>query len=217
MNRISYSTILLLTVLHVAYVISDYTSTQWLIMNDPSGIANEANPLARVLYSYYGLAGMIAAKSMVYLAIAGMTIFIEARYQKSRGVRILKELTLLALIGYSLAVVVNNSLAIFAISAMKDAAISTWMVKTYGILLSITLTALISLVLFSKSHRKAIEVTMAVAFLLLPIWILDRFYPLVFQSYWTMMLFSGGLLAIIAFVLLLQNKFKVTSASLSLH
>jgi hypothetical protein len=119
------------------------------------------------------------------------------------------------LIGYSLAVVVNNSLAIFVIGAMKDAQISLWMVKTYGILFSITLTALISLSYFSKSHRKAIEITMAVAFLLLPIWVMDKFYPLVFQSHWSVMLFSGGLLAILTFVMLLQSKFKATSRSLS--
>ena len=215
MDKISHSTILLLTLLYVAYVVSDYTTTQWLIASDPAGIANEANPLAVLLYSYYGLAGMLAAKSLVYLGIALTAIFIEARYQAYRGVKILKELTLLALIGYSLAVVVNNSLAVFVIGAMKDAAISLWMVKTYGILFSITLTALISLSYFSKSHRNAIEVTMAVAFLLLPIWVLDKFYPLMFQSYWSIMLFSGGLLAILTFVLLLQNKFRATSKSLS--
>ncbi len=209
-GKISHSTILLLALLYMAYVASDYISTQWLIANDPAGIANETNPLARLLYNYYGLAGMLAAKSIVYLGIAFTTVVIEARYEKSNRIKLLKELTLLALIGYSLVVVVNNSLAVFVIGAIHDPAISTWMVKTYGILFSITLTALISLSYFAKSHRRAIEVIMAVTFLLLPIWILDKFYPLVFQSYWSTIIFSGGLVTILAAILLLQNKFRAT-------
>jgi hypothetical protein len=91
------------------------------------------------------------------------------------------------------------------------------MVKTYGVLLSVTLTALVSLAYFSKAHRRAIEVTLAVGFLLLPIWVLDKFYPLVFQSYWSMMIFSGGLVSILATVLILQNKFRATAKTLPLN
>lgn len=215
MNKISHSTILLLSIFYVAYVVTDYTTTQWLIANDPNGISNEANPLARFLYGYFGLAGMLGAKSLIYLAIALTTIFIEARYQQYRHIRILKELTILALIGYSLAVVVNNSLAVFVISALKDSTVALWMVKTYGIILSLTLTALISLSYFSKSHRKGIEIVLTVAFLLMPIWVLDKFYPLIFESYLSISVFIGGLLAVITVVLLLQSKFKVTAKSLS--
>jgi|GEM_PF-3151488 len=217
MQGISHSTILLLTVLYVAYVASDYISTSWLISNDPAGIANETNPLAYFLYNYHGLAGMLVAKSIVYLAIALTTITIEARYERQYGIKRWKDLTLLALLGYSLVVVVNNSLAVFVIGAIHDPAISVWMVKTYGVLLSITLTALVSLAYFSKAHRRAIEVTLAVGFLLLPIWVLDKFYPLVFQSYWSMMIFSGGLVSILATVLILQNKFRVTAKTLSFN
>lgn len=217
MHGISHSTILLLTVLYVAYVASDYISTSWLISNDPAGIANETNPLAHFLYNYHGLAGMLVAKSIVYLAIALTTITIEARYERQYGIKRWKDLTLLALIGYSLVVVVNNSLAVFVIGAIHDPSISVWMVKTYGVLLSVTLTALVSLAYFSKAHRRAIEVTLAVGFLLLPIWVLDKFYPLVFQSYWSMMIFSGGLVSILATVLILQNKFRATAKTLPLN
>lgn len=215
MKRISHSTILMLTLLYVAYVVSDYTSTQWLIANDPRGIDNEVNPLAQLLYHKYGLVGMLVAKSSVYMGIALMTVLIETRYQKHNKVKVLKEITILALIAYSLAVVVNNSLAIFALGVVHDPTIASWMVKTYGILFSTTLTSLISLSRFSTSHRNAIELTMAVAFLLLPVWVLDKFYPLAFQSYWSTVLFSGGLLTVMTIVILVQNKFNVTNRCLS--
>lgn len=208
MNRISNSTILLLCILYVAYVVSDYTTTQWLIANDPQGIENETNPLAQILYTSYGIGGMLLAKSLAYVGIALGVIFIESRYHKHSKVKIWKELTILALIGYSLAVVVNNSLAVFHIGATTDPAIAEWMVKTYGIVFSITLTALVSLAYFSKSHRRALEVTIAVAFLLVPIWILDKFYPLVFESFSTMFIFLIGLIAVIGTVLFLQNRLR---------
>ena len=158
MNQISHSTILLLVILYVTYVICDYTTTQWLIANDSAGIANEANPLAKLLYNYYDLAGMLVAKSMAYLTISLTIISIEARYQKSRRTSILKELTLLTLIGYSLAIVVNNSSAILVISAAMAVETSA-LVKTFGIMLSITLTTLISISRISKFQRKDIQVT----------------------------------------------------------
>lgn len=217
MGKIYLSTIVLLTILYVAYVVSDYVSTSWLISNDPAGIENEANPLARVLYDYYGLAGMLASKSMVFLGIAFTTIAIEAKYEKYRKIKFWKEFILLALIAYSLFIVVNNSLAVFVIGALHDPSISVWMVKTYGVLFSITLTALISLCFFSKSYRNAIQITMAVGFLLLPIWVLDKFYPLVFHSYWSMLFVSGALVTILAIILMLQKKFNVTATSLSIR
>lgn len=211
MHRISRSTVFVLVVLYVAYVVSDYTTTQWLIANDPQGIENEVNPLAKHLYRDYGMAGMLAAKSLLYVAIGLTAVFVEASYQSQRKVRIFKELTMLALIAYSLVVVVNNSYAIFVISAAEDPATASWVMKTYGITLSITLTALISISYFSRSHRRAIELTMAVAFLLLPIWLMDKIQPLVFHSYSSIMVFGAGIISTLIVVLLLQHRLATTS------
>jgi len=115
--EIKRSTLILLGILFLSYVVGDYITTAWLIHNDPVGINNESNPVASTLYRTFGHPGLLVVKLAAFIAIGSVVYFVEMKFPWQPRINKLKKLVVLVLIGYSLIVLTNNMYAIFTLSA----------------------------------------------------------------------------------------------------
>lgn len=111
-QEIKRSTLLLLGILFLSYVVGDYLTTLWLINNDPVGITNEANPLMANLYMVLGHPGLLVAKLAAFVAIGSVVYFVEMKFPQQARVNKLKKWILIGLIVYSALIVTNNIYAI---------------------------------------------------------------------------------------------------------
>lgn len=114
-KEIKRSTVILLGILFLSYVIGDYLTTSWLIHNDPVGIANESNPIASTLYHYFGHSALLFVKLAAFLAIGSVVYFVEVTFPHERRLNKLKKWVLIGLIIYSFIIVLNNLSAIIAL------------------------------------------------------------------------------------------------------
>jgi hypothetical protein len=116
LKEIKRSTLVLLGILFLSYVVGDYITTAWLIHNDPVGIDNETNLVASTLYKSFGHPGLLIVKLAAFIAIGGVVYFVEMKFPWQPRINRLKKFVVLALIGYSLVVLANNMYAIFTLS-----------------------------------------------------------------------------------------------------
>ena len=114
-KEIKRSTLILLGILFLFYVVGDYLTTSWLIHNDPVGIDNESNPIASTLYRYFGHPALLMIKLAAFIAIGSVVYFIEIKFPQHARINKLKKGVVLVLIGYSFLIVLNNIYAIFTL------------------------------------------------------------------------------------------------------
>lgn len=112
-GTIKGSTIILLGVFAVPFVIGDYITTTWIINNE-AGIYREVNPFVASLYIDYGHNGLLVAKIATFLMIGAAAYVIDMKF--CRRLDRLKNWAFLALIGFYMLVVLNNTLVIFTLS-----------------------------------------------------------------------------------------------------
>ncbi len=114
-KEIKGSTLLLLGILFLFYVVGDYVTTSWLIHNDPVGISNESNPVAAALYVTLGYPGLLLAKLAAFIAIGIVVYFVEMKFPEQVRLNRLKKWILIILIAYSALIVMNNIYAMFGL------------------------------------------------------------------------------------------------------
>lgn len=135
-----------LLILYVIYVVGDIFTTRWLVLNDPYGIAHEANPIGRLLYTAHGVLGLTVAKVGVFIALTLVVLFTEAKYRDIWWFRELTETTLLGLLSFSTITLMNNSYAIIMINMQvgsSDILALYPVFKGFALLFSILLNTMI--------------------------------------------------------------------------
>ena len=101
--------------LFLLFVILDIFTTQWLILNDPNGIANEANPIGIMLYQTQGLAGLIFPKVVLFSVFAAMTMYFTTRLSHVKWFVEVSQTIVLILTAVSLVTVFNNFLGVLGV------------------------------------------------------------------------------------------------------
>jgi hypothetical protein len=110
--------VITLLFLFMIFVIADVFTTQWLILNSPSGIQDELNPIGITLYRSFGSAGMIFPKIGLFIVFASMTVYFMLKLPHVRWFIEVSEALVLIQIAISLTVTFNNFIAILAVNFM---------------------------------------------------------------------------------------------------
>ncbi len=151
-----YNALFMLLLILIIFVIGDTITTSWLIYNDPSGLSNESNQFAILLYSKYGIGGLLLAKMMFFLPFSTLTIIAESKYHKIKWFHHSTEIILISLIAYSLVIFLNNLIAIIIISAFKGLLSLLQLLPVMNIfiiVLSVTVGAI--LILYDSNFKHA--------------------------------------------------------------
>jgi len=112
-GEIKLSTLILLGAFALPFLIGDYVTTTWLISYEIAGTDIEANPIVASLYGDFGHNGLLMGKLATFLLIGGIVYLIDMKF--CMRLDRLKEWTILALIAFYMAVVLNNMLVIFTL------------------------------------------------------------------------------------------------------
>lgn len=110
---------MLLLFLFLLFVILDIATTQWLILNNPGGIANESNPLGVVLYEQLGFPGLMFPKFGMFIVFASIMIYFTIRFSDISWFVQVSQILVLSQMAVSLVVVFNNFIAIIATLYVK--------------------------------------------------------------------------------------------------
>jgi len=110
-ERLTVVTFLLIT-FYFFYVLGDVATTYLLITHDPQGIEGEGNVFAKKVYRRWGLAGLLAAKLIIYMV--AVTVFFY--FSTSKHLYSLVEIAALFLIAYSIMIFYNNILALMVLA-----------------------------------------------------------------------------------------------------
>ena len=192
-RHIRSEVILTLIIWYGLFGLGDYASTLWLILNDPSGIANEANPAAVMLYTRFGLVGLLAGKVAVFIVFSTLFLILELRYSQVNWFREASESTLLGMIAYSLIVLYNNFLAIIAVQAFKGWMLLIEMSSVVKIgMVAIALALVLSLLKLRGllNSIRSIEAVVGTLAFLVPTFLFDKLFlaiatghPTIFLGY----------------------------------
>ena len=200
---ISKGFLTLLIIWFFIFAVGDLVTTFWLILHDPSGIANEGNPFAVSIYNGGGLLFLLLAKIGVCLVIELIFIMLRSKYSRFSWFRSTLESIILVLICYSLIIIYNNFLCILTIQAyMSPTLLKDLLVTETGMLILSLL--LINLILYggrTKERIMYVEANLAALIFLGPLIVWRSFFqwylreePLFYFAY------LGSVLTILAIV-----------------
>lgn len=195
-------TLVILTVLFVVYVLGDLMTTTWLINNYPSGIVGESNPLGVILFNDQGFGGLIITKILVFIAVSLGAIIIESHYGNDRKMMMVSNFVVLGLMAWSIVVVTNNVLAVYMLSLQEGTPESSFLLRLYITLFSITLVGLIGLPMLLRRSIRVVQAMLAVTVILGPLAFSPKMYDfLLVQSMTNLAIYVASMLGITALML----------------
>jgi len=201
-RSINVQTLVILTVLFAFYVAGDLMTTVWLINRYPGGIEGESNPLGVMLYAGHGIVGLIISKVIVFVAVSVGTIVIEYRYGNSAKMRTVSSLVILGLMAWSIIIVTNNLLVVYLLSLQQGTQESSFLLRLYILLFSITLAGLIGLPMLIRRSLRVVQAMLAAAIILSPLAFSPKIYEfLIVQNILNLIIYVVSMIGITALML----------------
>jgi len=180
--KIKPEIIILLLLFYAFFVIGDVLTTFWLIKYYPGGISGEMNPVAYMLFTKYGYAGMLASKIVFFVVSSTVFILLYMRYGGARWIREALEITILGLTGLSILVIINNIFSILATYIYLYNTPPLWLLKILVFLMTVTVACLGALLLF-KDPVRVVEALLGSIMAMLPLFIWPRLDPMYYLIY----------------------------------
>jgi hypothetical protein len=202
-RSINTQTIIILAVLFAFYVAGDVMTTIWLIERHPKGIAGELNPLGAVLYTGYGLFGIIISKVLVFIVVSVAAMIMEYNYPHDRIVISATRFSILGLMAWSLIAVTVNVLMVYVLSLEQGTGESAFLLRLYVILFSITLAGLIVAPMLVRSSLGIVEIILGGVVILGPLLFSPGLYQhLLAQNVMNMIIYLVSMIGIAAMMIL---------------
>ena len=85
-SQIDKSTLVILAILFLVFVVGDLLTTIWLINNYPGGIEGESNPWGALLFSSKGIVAMIFVKITLFMILSASVIMMEYFYKHDKKI-----------------------------------------------------------------------------------------------------------------------------------
>lgn len=180
--RVKPEIIILLLLFYAFFVTGDVLTTFWLIEYYPGGISGEMNPVAYMIFTAYGYAGMLASKIVFFIASSTVFILLYIRYGGAKWIREALEITILGLTGLSILVIINNLFSIIATYIHLYNMPPIWLLKTLVFMMTVTVACLGALVLF-KDVERVVEAFIGSILAMLPLFIWPRLDPFYYLAY----------------------------------
>jgi len=215
---IDSQTIVILTILFLAFVVGDLTTTIWLINNYPGGIEGESNPWGVLLYNTEGIAGMIFVKLMVFGLLSASAIIMEMFYKHEKNIMRISRYTILGLTGWSLIIVTVNVMIMYMLSMQVQVHEVEFLPKLYGVMFGMIFAFLVILPKFYPKDLKTIQVSLAILTVFFPIAFVPELYQnILLQDSLITVTFFGTIAAIVSIMMIVTNKVYKVKKILSFH
>lgn len=175
---VSKGFLVLLAIWFFIFAVGDLVTTFWLILHDPSGIANEGNPFAVSIYNGGGFLYLLLAKIGVCFIIELAFILSGSKYSRISWFHSALESIILAFICYSLIITYNNFLCILTIQAylsptlLKDLLVT----ETGMLILALILNNILLYLSRTKQKIMYVEANLATLLFLAPLIIWRPFF-----------------------------------------
>lgn len=207
-GNIRVETLIILGVLFCFYVVGDIMTTAWLIDHYPGGIEGESNPLAALIFSGYGLAGLMVSKVFAFILISLCAIMIEFHYGNDRRSMKIRNLMVMGLMGWSIVIITNNVGLTYILSLYQGTPEGTFLLRLYLSLFSIVLAGLIGLPMFTHHGKRIVQAMLAVSIIFGPLAFSPQMYEfLLAENPLNFIIYGISMLGITALMLFSSERF----------
>lgn len=217
-SQIDKSTLVILAILFLVFVVGDLLTTIWLINNYPGGIEGESNPWGALLFSSKGIVAMIFVKITVFMILSASVIMMEYFYKHDKKIMRISHYVIIGLTGWSLIIVTVNVMIMYLLSMQGGMHESEFLPKLYGVLFGMIFAFFIILPKFYPSDLKTIQITLSILTVFFPIAFVPEIYQnILIQDTLVTITFFGTIAAMISVMIIITNRLYKVKQILSFH
>jgi hypothetical protein len=203
-----------LFVWYLLYVLIDVVTTLWLIQNSPLGISGERDPLALAYYQSFGTAGLLLGKLLFFVPCAFAAVTMDAYYSRVPWFKEVTETVVLSLIGYTLIIILNNTIAIAetALATGQLEFLASLLARTVGLgalLIATVLAYGTARIVGLKDNYRILEVAVGTSLIVGPLFLLRGTLTETFSRQpITLFAYVGAMFVFVAVGIYMVDEFK---------